>query len=973
MEVNRRDFLKIMGIGGATAAMVGCSAQPPETLIPYVVPPEEIIPGEATWYTTVCRECPAGCGMLVKTMEGRAIKVEGNPDHPVNRGRLCARGQASVQGLYNPDRIKRPMWKGTDGTWHPIAWEEGEKLLAAQLAGLKGQGERIACVTPLLTGSLDQLIETWLKTLGGGRRLRYEAVSHESLQQANRATFGSANIPYHDLEQAELILAFGADFLETWLSPVEHARQFASMRTYREGRMGRFAYIGPRLSLTAANADEWISIRPGTESFVALGMIQATIAEGLTISLPANEEAALRELVASFSPREVAEHAGISVDKIRALAHAFARAHPSVAIADGKTSNGTETCVAVNLLNYVVGNIGRTIHFGPAAAIGQASTYAEMRQLLQAMEAGEISLLLLAGVNPVFTLPEGDRFRKALERIPFVVSFASFPDETVNAAHLVLPDQTFLEGWGDYEPREGVRGLQQPAMRPLYDTRAIGDVLISVAKRIGLQKELPWDNFYGYLRDQWKDVHRKLRSSEEFETFWAGMLQHGGLFQIVPSPPVRLNVEGLPRRFPPPAFVEKTDGLILIPYASPVFYDGRTANRPWLQELPDALTQVVWDSWLEIHPADAKALGVSPGEVLRLESSFGRVDMPAHVSDGVRPGTVAASIGQGHTAYGRYAEGRGANPIPLLSPEPEATSGGFPWIATRVKITRTGRRHPLVSTMGSDRPHDREIMQTIRLATLQSGRHPEKHPHLLQIYPEHPHPKHRWGMAIDLNACIGCGACVTACYAENNIPVVGKEQVGKGREMSWIRIQRVNEGTPDHPEHRFLPMLCQHCDNAPCEPVCPVYATYHNPEGLNVQVYNRCVGTRYCSNNCPYKVRRFNFFTAEWPEPLHLQLNPDVTVRSMGVMEKCTFCVQRIQAGKLSAKAEGRPVRDGEIVPACAQTCPTRAIIFGDLKDSDSEVARLSKNPRRYHVLEHLNTQPAITYLKKITRGPVEG
>ncbi len=973
MEVNRRDFFKVLGIGGAAAAMVGCSAQPPETLIPYVVPPEEIIPGQATWYATVCRECPAGCGMLAKTMDGRAIKVEGNPDHPVNRGRLCARGQASLQGLFNPERVREPMRKGKDGMWRPISWEEGEGLLAGRLAELKGEGNRIACVTSLLTGSLDHLIETWLQALGGGRRLRYEAINYESLREANGTAFGIEAVPFYNLEQAELILSFGADFLETWLSPVEYARHFASMRSYRQGRMGRFAYVGPRLSLTGANADEWVAIRPGTEGLLALGMIQAIIEEGLATSLPADEEAAFLKLVLPYTPAAVAEQAGVSPDKVRALARAFARVRPSLALVDGKTSNGTATCLAVNLLNYVVGNVGETIHFGPTAAVGKTSTYREMRNLLEAMEAGEISLLLLSGVNPVFTLPEGERFRKALEKVPLVVSFASFLDETANAAHLILPDHTFLENWGDHEPWEGIRGLQQPAMRPLYDTRVFGDVLISVAKRIGLEQRFPWENFYAYLREQWKELSQGFKPAEDFENFWAQALQRGGLFQAAPTRAVRLNPEIFTRQFTPPRFVGETEGLTLIPFPSPVFYDGRMANRPWLQELPDALTNIVWDSWLDIHPADASRLGVKTGDLLRVQSSFGHMELPAHLSGGVHPGTLAVAIGQGHTAYGRTANGQGANPIPLLSPEPEESSGGLPWIATRVTIARTGRRRPLISTAGSDQPHDRDIIQTISLASLQSGRHAKAHPHLLQVYPEHPHPQHRWGMAIDLNACIGCGACVTACYAENNIPVMGKAEVAKGREMSWIRIERVNVGAPHRPEHHFLPMLCQHCDYAPCEPVCPVYATYHNPGGLNVQVYNRCVGTRYCSNNCPYKVRRFNWFTAEWPEPLHLQLNPDVTVRTMGVMEKCTFCVQRIQAAKLTAKAEKRPVRDGEITPACAQTCPTRAIVFGNLNDSESEASRLSRNPRRYLILEHVNTQPAITYLKKITAGPVEG
>lgn len=973
MDLNRRDFLKIIGIGGGTAAMVGCSAQPPETLIPYVIPPEEIIPGEATWYATVCRECPAGCGMVVKTIDGRAIKTEGNPDHPVNRGRLCARGQASLQGLYNPDRIRQPMRKGADGSWHPISWGEGEGLLATRLTELKGQGTQIAYVTSLITGSLDGLIDTWLQALGGGRRLRYETVSYESIRAANRIAFGLDAIPFYNLEQANLIFSFGADFLETWISPVEYARQFASMRTYRQGRMGRFAYIGPRLSVTGANADEWISIQPGTEALLALAMIQVIMAQGLATSLPDGEEAALLKLVSSVTPEAVADQTGVSPDKVHALATTFARERPSLAVADGKTSNGTATCIAVNLLNYVVGNVGKTIQFGPTAAAGRSSSYREVRNLLDAIEGGEISLLLLSGVNPVFTLPEGERFRKALEKVPLTISFASFPDETAHASNLILPDHTFLESWGDHEPWEGIRGLQQPAMRPLFETRAVGDVLISVARRIGLEQQFPKEDFHTYLREQWKGLHQQSQPEEDFETFWTHALRRGGVFHSAPSRSVRLHLDTLSRALTPPRFVGEPEGLTFIPYPSPIFYDGRMANRPWLQELPDALTQIVWDNWLELHPGDAKRLKVKAGDLVRVESSFGFVELPAHLSGGVHPGTLAVPVGQGHTVYGRYAEGRGGNPMPLLSPESEDASGGLSWVSTRVSVVPTGRRHPLVSTSGSDQGHQREIIQTISLGTLQSGRHPKEHPHLLRVYPEHPHPDHRWGMAIDLNACIGCGACVTACYAENNIPVMGQAQVAKGREMSWIRIERVNAGDPGHPEHHFLPMLCQQCDNAPCEPVCPVYATYHNPGGLNVQVYNRCVGTRYCSNNCPYKVRRFNWFTAEWPEPLPLQLNPDVTVRTMGVMEKCTFCVQRIQAGKLAAKAENRPIADGEIVPACAQTCPTRAIVFGDLKNPQSEVSRSSKNPRRYQVLEHLNTQPGITYLKKITAGPVEG
>jgi anaerobic selenocysteine-containing dehydrogenase/Fe-S-cluster-containing dehydrogenase component len=973
MEIKRRDFLKLLGVGGATAAISGCSSGSPEKLIPYLIPAEEIIPGQATSYATVCRECPAGCGMLAKTIEGRVIKAEGNPKHPVNQGRLCARGQASVQGLYNPDRIKQPLKRGADGSLQPISWKEAEDQLAGQISKLKGERNQFAFVTSLITGSLDQLIDQWLEALGGGRRLRYEAIGYEPLREANHLSFGMAGIPYYDIERSHLIFSFSADFLETWLSPVGFARQFAAARTYRKGRMSRFVHIGSRLSLTGANSDEWIAVRPGTESFLALGMTQAIVAEGLAGEQAQAEIQQLRTLVARFTPESVADKVGVPVDKIRVLARAFVRERPSLALAGSRSLNGTDTCVAVNLLNYVAGNVGRTVLFGSNASAGRASSYADMQKLIETIEKGEISVLLLADVNPLFTLPEAQRFGEALKKVPLVVSFSSFPDETTVASHLVLPDNTFLESWGDYEPWDGIRGLQQPAMRPLYNTRSVGDVLLSVAGQMKLRQRLPWDDFYHYLRSQWMELYKSLKPEGDFETFWTEALQRGGFFQSRPTPqPVRLNPAVFQRSFVPAVFAGNQDGLALLPYPTTNFYDGRMANRPWLQELPDQLTEIVWDSWVEINPKDADRLGVSEADLLSLQSPAGSIKVPAHITGGVSVGSVAVPVGQGHTAFGRYAEGRGANPIQILRAEPENGSGGLMWVGTHVTVVRTGEKYPLAKTIGSDRSHERNIVQSIALSTLQGQLEPTPQPELLPMYPPHPYPKHRWGMVIDLNACIGCAACEAACSAENNLAVVGKEQVAQGREMSWIRIERYDEGEMGHPDQHFIPMLCQQCENAPCEPVCPVYATYHNPEGLNVQVYNRCVGTRYCSNNCPYKVRRFNWFTAKWPEPLNLQLNPDVTVREMGVMEKCTFCVQRIRRVELDAEQGRRKVRDGEVVPACAQTCPTRAIVFGDLDDADAEVSALARNLRRYHVLEEINTKPAVTYLKKIKPGPVE-
>jgi molybdopterin-containing oxidoreductase family iron-sulfur binding subunit len=581
-------------------------------------------------------------------------------------------------------------------------------------------------------------------------------------------------------------------------------------------------------------------------------------------------------------------------------------------------------------------------------------------------------VLLLYGVNPVFTLPEAAGFRSALKKIPLVVNVSSFLDETASEAHLILPDHTFLESWGEYSPWEGVHGLMQPVMRPLFETKAFGDVLLSVARQMNgeMARNFPWPSFYDYLRENWQVLQKRLAPGKEFDAFWEEALRQGGVWETVKAEPVRLSDQLFRFRLEKQRVdADAAQGFHLHLYPSLSHFDGRGANRPWLQELPDPMTQLVWDNWLEVHPETARRLGLTEGDVVEVASLHGRIEIPMHVYEGIRPDVVAVPIGQGHTTFGRYADKRGANPLALLPPKAEPASGGLDWFSTKVTLNRTGRSHTFASVAGSDRQWGRGIAQAISLVALREEGGVAKEEHKTpQIYPPHEHPEHRWRMAIDLNACIGCSACVVACYAENNIPVVGKERVAEGREMAWIRIERYFEGEKDRPETRFIPMLCQHCDNAPCEPVCPTYATYHTSEGLNAQVYNRCVGIRYCSNNCPYKVRRFNWFGYEWPEPLHMQLNPDVSVRTVGIMEKCTFCVQRIREGKDRAKDEGRKVRDGEITPACGQTCPTQAIVFGDLKDPNSEVSKLSRDPWRYRVLEHLNTQPAITYLKKITQ-----
>ena len=1087
-RVGRRTFLKVLGSAGPAAAAAACSPVPPERIIPFVVPPDDVVPGVATWYASVCGECPAGCGIRVRTREGRAVKVEGNPEHPVNRGGLCIRGQASLQGLYNPDRITGPHRRRvTDAeagrsVLEPVAWEEAQQDLVDRLQALHeaGRGDRVALITPPLTGTLGELVSSWSAALGA-RWVRYEPFGYEAIRAANERVFGRAEVPHYDFARAEMVVSFGADFLETFASPAGFARDHAGARRVRDGRTTHFVQIEPRLSMTGAGADAWHAVAPQTEGLVAAAMVQVIVSEQRAQGVPAEEAARIGELVAGVSPEAVSGAAGLSADRIRELARAFS----DPALGPGRTlavgggvgvsgANATAAQVAVSLLNHVAGNVGSTVDFD-AAATPDPATYAEMQELAEAMRAGEIELAIVHDVNPVFAMPAAADFRGALAEVPFVAALSSLPDETTAQADLLLPVHTSLESWGDSNPRRGVWGLMQPTMRPVFDTRHVGDLLIEAARALGgdMAAFLPRrGDFYRYLRDAWESMQpvpepvaeapaaADLGATEadpvtaaadlgapavqdaapapdagvpvsgdaaapvanqdaaaadgtaapaanqdaaaadagvpvsggaaesaaepqepaveapppeppDFETWWADALRRGGV--TLPVDPVEAAVRpgvfdaDLAAELGAPAPRRR---LGLVAYPSLHFFDGRAANRPWLQEIPDPLLKTTWGTGVEMTPDTAEALGAEEGQLVTVESDHGQVDASVIVNPHLADGVVAIAIGQGHTDFGRYATGRGVSPIALLDPAPEAPSGGVRWVGTGVDITPRELSRPIPRLQRNFDQEGRGLAQSVSLAALAAGDvHPEEHH--FSLYPEHEHPVHSWGMAIDLDACNGCNACVAACYAENNVPVMGADRMRRGRTMSWLRIERFDEPRAggDGADVRFLPMLCQHCDHAPCESVCPVYATYHTDEGLNAQIYNRCVGTRYCSNNCPYKVRRFNWFMPEFEAPLQLQLNPDVTARSDGVMEKCSFCVQRIQDGKERARDEDRPVRDGDVSPACAQSCPAQAIVFGDLNDPASRVTQLSADARAYHALSVFNTRPAVTYLKKVDRA----
>jgi len=977
-EFSRRNFLKVVTLAG-TAAAAGCSSEPVRKLIPYIIPPEDIVPGEATWYATTCRECPAGCGLLAKNRDGRVIKVEGNPLHPVNKGKVCPRGQASVQGVYHPDRYRGPQRKNPQGNWESISWEAGEEFLLAKLRDLKEKGrtERLVFLSELITGVQRDLIGRWLAELGAGGPLLYEPLAYEPLRQANLSVFGQDRIPTYRIDRADFLLSFGANFLEAWLSDVQYARQFASFRTPGEKGKNLFVYVGPRYSMTAANADNWIAVSPENMSLVASGLLRILLPKSSSPSLRGGLRSSLEGKLKDFSPEAVQNRTGVKAETLQDLARRISASRRPLVLSSGLTfgdPKAADTAAAANLLNLVSPGSSALLDFEDSSSLGNTVRAEKMKELTQRMLQGEVEILLISRANPVFHLPPSWQFQKALQKVPLVVSFSSLPDETSELAHLILPSPTFLEAWGDYQPRASVEGLMQPVMGSMFDTRPVEDLLIAAGKKLAGEKKFPWKNVYEMLRQAWAEKAKKPGAAE---ASWQESLQRGGTWGSSPQPASKSLVAVAGLNFSPSVPAAQKEGKLFqfVTYPTIQFFDGRSSSRPFLQELPDPLTEITWGGWVEINPRTARELGIEKGDLLNLRSSNGIVKAPAFPYPGIPAGVLAMPLGQGHAAGGLFTPGESENPIRLISPELDMSYKGLRWALLEVTLEKAGGSIPLANVDGSFYQHGRNLAQAISWQEYQERKSSGKKPAIRLPLPEgfsqkddfyqpHQHVDYRWVMIVDLDRCIGCGACVVACYAENNVAVVGRKRVLDGREMSWLRIERYFDW--DRIRAQFLPMLCQHCDEAPCESVCPIFAPNHSKEGINNQVYNRCIGTRFCSQNCPYKVRRFNWFTYERYEPLNWQLNPDVTVRHKGVMEKCSFCIQRIVEAKVRARSEGRKVRDGEFTTACAQTCPAGALIFGNLLDPESRVSKLIQDPRAYQVLEQLNTKPAVIYLKKI-------
>jgi MoCo/4Fe-4S cofactor protein with predicted Tat translocation signal len=962
-RIRRRDFLKAAGFSFAAAALTGCTRAPLEKAIPLLNQPPEFVPGHADFYASTCAGCTAGCGTLIKVRDGRPIKLEGNPQHALSHGGLCATGQGTLLGLYDVERFTAPQTGGSKTSWQRLDAE-----VHAQLDEVRARGGAVRFVSSsVVSPTLRAAIGQFLQPFSDAKHVVYDVPSYSAILEAHERTHGARVLPDYDFSAAEVITSFDADFLGTWISPVAFTAGYSRSRKL-DGERPRLSYhvqFEPRMTLTGGKADWRYAIAP-EDSGVVLAQLASRIAR---------QAHARFELATGDAPVPAAV-----LDDL--AARLWAARGKSLVISGG---NDPDEQVLVNFINHLLGNYGTTIKVERPSYQSQSDDRA-LTGLLHELEAGNVQALFVYSANPAFDFPQ---HADALKRVPLLVSLAERNDETAVLAHYVAPDDHFLESWGDAEPVAGKLSLMQPAIRPLHDTRS---ALESLARWKGTN-----ENAYDLLRDAWRTaVYPRAKTTKPFDVFWDQALYDG--YVEVEAPALKLkNFDATPLR-PLPRTVHS--GYALVLYTGVAMRDGRNAYNPWLHELPDPISKVTWDNYASLSPATADKLNVTEGDVVRVETERGTVELPAFIQPGQHDRVVAVALGYGSTLSARFANIGpkwidflpsvgdnglvGSNAAGLVTTVDDRISYVSP-----ARLTKTSRHQALASTQTHNTltvpeklaAFDREPRPIIQETTFSEYQHDPhagataKDATYEELWPaDHQSSGPRWGMVIDLSACTGCSGCVIACQAENNVPVVGKDEVRRNREMHWLRVDRYySEPAPGIVDVAYQPILCQQCGNAPCETVCPVLATVHSDDGLNQQVYNRCIGTRYCANNCPYKGRRFNWFDYAHDDVLqNLVLNPDVTVRSRGVMEKCSFCVQRIQTAKIAARDEGRTPADGEIKTACEQSCPAGAIVFGNLNDPNSQVSRKMKDPRRYRLLAELGVEPAVGFLT-LVRNREEG
>jgi molybdopterin-containing oxidoreductase family iron-sulfur binding subunit len=949
----RREVLKLMGASAALAGLSACTKLPTEKIVPYTQQaPEDFIPGKPLFYATAMPLGGVGTGLLVESHMGRPTKVEGNPGHPASLGAADIFAQASVLGLYDPDRSQVAIRNGRIGSWSAFLTAMDE--LRHQLVANKGAGFRLLTETVTSPALADQ-IHSLLGEFPSAKWHQFEPCGRDAAREGARLAFSEYVSTVYRLDQAEVVLSLDSDFLSSGPGSLHYTHDFAGKRRISDPRstMNRLYVVESTPSTTGAMADHRWPLRAlEVEAFAGM------VAEGLGIKALSGVPPKLSNLSADWIGalvRDLQNHRGASLviagDQQPPVVHALAHA-----------------------MNDALGNVGKTVYYTVPIEANPVNQLQSLRELVSDIEAGQVDVLLMLGGNPVFTAPADLQFREKLLKVDLRIHLGLYEDETAELCHWHIPEAHYLESWGDVRAFDGTVSIIQPLLAPLYEGKSPHEVLSVLQGQAGRPA-------YAILQDYWK----RQTPGANFEATWESWLNEGVVAgTALPPKPVKLAHDFRARLSQSGAASQgQRRGLEIIFRPDPTIWDGQFANNGWLQELPKPLSKLTWDNAAMLSLATAQRLGVKNGDVVKLRFEGREVQGPIWVMPGHADDSVTVHLGYGRRRAGKVGSGIGFNAYAIRS-------ASAPWFGSGLEIAKTGDMYSLATTQhhhiitGKNEGKEEESVAAarrdlVRVATLEEFRKnpdfakdaEERTTHAPSLYPGFKDEDYSWGMAIDLNSCTGCNACVLACQSENNIPVVGKEQVARGREMHWIRVDTYFRGALENPETYHQVVLCMQCENAPCESVCPVGATVHSPEGLNEMVYNRCVGTRYCSNNCPYKVRRFNFkLFQDWTTPSLVPMrNPNVTVRSRGVMEKCTYCIQRINAKKIEAEKAEREMRDGEILTACQQTCPTQAIVFGNIKDPNSYVSKLRAQTRNYALLADLNTRPRTTYLARL-RNP---
>ena len=957
-DQSRRRFLSLASASAALAlGSTACSRIDRGKIVPYTKRPEEVIPGVATYYASTFQEGLISHGVLVKTREGRPIHLEGNPEHPISRGHTSLRAVADVLGLYDPERLRGPAEGGVSSTW-----EKAEQEIVRSLREARDAKRPVLLLTDAVVSPTKKaLIDDLKKALPNLRHAAWEPAAPQPEVLAAQALYGEFLRPRLRFDRADVILSLQEDFLGADGDAPAFMQDFAARRSISKPAdpMNRLWVMEGPMTLTGANADQRIQVCPSKTAPLVFALARF-LNDQYRVPLPAGLPADSLRL---FDLDSVAKDLGIGPAVLRALAADLNRARKSALVLGG-AALPKATHVACQLLNAMLGAEGYTVDASLAPSSPELLTLAGLGDLLKEAEQGGFAAAVFWNVNPAYAFPIKPAWTRAVAKIPMRIRIGLYEDETALDCHWRLPEHHWLEAWGDFEPAADLLSLRQPSIGAIFDTRQGEDIVLSWLRALG--GEAP-RTYFDYLKARWrKDVY-PAGSPVTFETFWNAALHDGVLKRDAkPRPPRVPRVDALTEAIKAAAI--RKVGRRTRTGALPGCRGLRRAVREQrlAQRASESCDEGHVGNPLLLSVADAGRLGLQDEDVVKVTVGDASVESPVIIQPGQAPGMASLTLGYGRRT-GNVAAGAGVNAYPLME-----IASDSPGLRGGVKLTRIGTKRAVPRTQMHFRMEGRDLARSwtigeyARTVREETGKKAKK---VVSLIPAQPFKAHKWGMVIDLAACTGCSACLIACQSENNIAVVGPERVSEGREMHWIRIDRYYEGDPRDPRVVHQPIPCQHCDDAPCEIVCPVNATTHSPDGLNQMTYNRCVGTRYCSNNCPYKVRRFNFFdySSAIKDPVRLAFNPEVTVRPRGVMEKCSFCIQRIQNARQKANVEGRPVRDGEIVPACAAACPARAIVFGDLNDPRTRVSQMSKMDRGYRMLTELGVKPSVTYLADIS------